>query len=306
MPTSRIIDCPGIGDGKVYTTEFDSVYDVARYISNQPVSKNTQGRMVSSDRSSDPEWSGTSSLAKALTLMIDGYSEPMKVIKEALDKADVELDLLQSRMKLVRKYNVAGAVVSVPRHLALRPDSMIEIRRKTLRDRMVTIVYDVSAPWFTSHEDFLNAGINVMKLCQWLDKLGYRTKINVTHVAKYDGKYVDNHRETDYYMSSVIKVKDFTEYLAPENLCFLSIHPSSLRRIEFALAERSEHLKAPDTGYGRSIGNSDSDSSILREKLRETNEWFIGLQQAARWKTTEMMLKELAECGYLENGENNG
>lgn len=75
------------------------------------------------------------------------------------------------------KKDFVGQSISVGRALAGHPKSFNRQRPVRLKQKMVSIFFSISCPYYTSTEDRMRAGCIIMAICEHLEECGYQTRI---------------------------------------------------------------------------------------------------------------------------------
>lgn len=217
---------------------YESLSEVADYIRDTP-RKWTYNE--SHDGPVKQSWDLATGYSKALTLMDTGWSDGakkaqaiLKTFKPASFKPDTRNDFY-------------GFRPNVPRYCAGAPDCMV--RRDKRADQgagaALTLVVPLSANCGTSAEHMMNFGCAIAQTVAQMEHEGTRCEVF--------GAISVRLRAAGCKVHHVFRIKRADAPLNLPKLAFAIGHPAMLRRIGFALIERTDReIQAP--GYGAALG----------------------------------------------------
>lgn len=226
--------------GNVYITEFRNIVDLVNFIEKEKVfpnfEKNGVCHSVMCGRRRE-NFTGTKNFDEAMDLLLHGWEYGTKEIRSRFDVKETSVSTKQKTV-----YDVSGFQCSVPRYLQGIPTNMINKKNKTQKNKVITINKMCSYSCNVSAETIKEESVKVLQLVNNLEKQGYRVKLNVLFGCKELNK-------------SIIKVciKTSSQKLNIKQTVFPLVHPSMLRRIIFAVLERSEECSYGgfENGYGK-------------------------------------------------------
>ena len=236
--------------------EFENVMD---YLDNagaylceggQPWSDQREGSRESI--TGDKHFTGTRSMEEALKLVRYGWEEGLERInkfKTALENALTGLIPI-----LETHFDVVGDWLDVGRFVTGEPEVFGELvdsglRREATTPRIINVVANIAASASIDTETIMTRGAAMCALVDLLEKRNYRVQIDLVHA-------VEGHRTDKRWLwESRTRVKEAGEMLQLDKLAFLMAHPSSLRRLGFAMQEHSNDewrtvMGVSDKGYG--------------------------------------------------------
>lgn len=225
--------------GNVNLVEFENITSVVEFIKNNGRTK-TFLNCASSERVGSG-WNGTKSLDEALNLFQYGWDEKTKELKEVLGKPN-----LKQKTYVKSFFNdVLGFQAIVPNYLMGLPKTMVNSYMKPIKSKIINICVTCNYLCDVSANEIFENAINQTLVVNTLESIGYRVNLSVLNIS----------RAGDRINALKIKVKSSTEKLNLSKLSFALIHPSMLRRIDFALFERLEEYDISDFkyGYGHSL-----------------------------------------------------
>lgn len=215
---------------KVFCVEsFDSVLEFERIVGQRQVSEDwkEEYKYENDERiSSKSNWYGVSSKKEAYDLLKNGW-------QIGTEKALGKLQELRnsSREKTTFKNDVVGFCPNVPLSLMNVPNSMINVSKRSVKNKVLNIVYFNSVSWTVKGGDMIKAGVNVVNALLDVEKSGYRVNLNVATAYCERKAYV-----------SMVNVKSANQSLNLLKMMFPLANPAWLRVIGFDWLYKS---KAP-------------------------------------------------------------
>lgn len=215
---------------------FNSISELMGALDSAPVIHDRED--YSDERDSGSDWCDTTSYKEAHDLIIagkmyDGLSGNLNKYKTPGSK------------EKNKTYNdVVGYNVVVPLYLQNVPTCMVN-KRKTINNKIVTILYDCAAPGSVSQNQLIKTATELMRNIIKLEKDGYRVNLYVMC-------YCNSSISSDHF-GFILKLKNDRETLNIKKLCFPLISSSFLRRIDFRVKER---LYKDWIGHGYGLANS--------------------------------------------------
>lgn len=197
---------------------FNSISDLMAQLDSAPVIPDRDNSSEDTDRGGS--WCDTSTYQEAHDYMLNGHVYD-----------GVTTDLQKYRTKGSKENNkryldVVGYNVNVPLFLNGVPTCMYN-QKKTINNKIVTILYSCSVPWNVSESKIKETTIELMKNIIKLEQDGYRVNL-----------YVMNYNDNDSGYGFILKLKTDRETLSIKKLCFPLVSSSFLRRIDFRIKER--------------------------------------------------------------------
>lgn len=249
-----------------------------------------------SSEKGDAKFTGTKNLEEAFNLLKIGYKQPLAQIKEEMGRTATERT--ESHPVFKQHLSVCGAVPLIPNSLLGLPNSMIDIRRVPIKSKVLNIVYDISITAGGNRAEIMLAGANLLKLCNSLERNGYRINIFVSDLTTTADK--------NEAISFFFKLKDSKQQLDLLKICFPLVHPSMLRRISFKWLETTPIAKDPAfcAGYGSPLTANKSIQEIVemlkKESLLKSNDIFLSVRYLKNFKNFPELLKELKGKGIIK------
>ena len=220
-------------DEGFYVTEFQNITELVHFIETKEIYPNfTRPRSIYGNYS----FTGTKNFEEAKDLLLHGWEHGTIEIKRKVETRNTGVMLKQKNV-----YDVAGYQCSVPRYLQGIPTNMINKKSIPQKNKVITINKMCSYSARVSSSTIKTESVKVLQLVNRMEKQGYRVNLNVLF-----GTVKRN--------ISVIKVriKSSSQKLNIKQTAFPLVHPSMLRRIIFAVLERSEECShyGFERGYG--------------------------------------------------------
>lgn len=252
-------------DTNIKVTEFSSIQELVTYLNTTEMNslfKNKAGGPASmrNNDSAHNKWAGSKSFEEAMDLLKTGWSEKATELESKLGQK-----LNKEASQVIRQksvYDVVGGNASVPRYLQGVPTSMIRQVRTPVKQKTITINYNISYNAGTSPESITENAIECLAYVKHLEDSGTRVSLNVCWVTE----------KLKHYFAWSIPVKKTSERFSLAKVAFCLCHPSMLRRIAFGCLER-EHEAGEEFVW--SYGHSIREANELRKVFPETQ--FFGI-----------------------------
>ena len=246
-------------------TEFSSIQDMVTYIKTTEVNKevfrprmNSKNGLASTrQKQNHDEWAGTDTFDEALNLLNHGWTEKAKELEDKLSRK-----LNKEASQVVRQksvYDIVGGNCSVPRYLQGVPNSMIRQVRTPVKQKVMTVNYNISFNCDVTAEEITNNAVECLAYVKQLEDAGTRVALNVVWITK---------DFNDLTLVYSVPVKKTSERFSLAKVAFCLCNPSMLRRIMFSCLERD-----PDAttgfiwGYGRSLRGSEAEKALPDTKF---------------------------------------
>ena len=222
---------------KAWVRQFDSLPDLSRWIDSTPRAWDVRD---SRNRAATRDWDMGVGYDGALKLARDGWEEGIRNL-HALSA------LVPNATRTTREYSVAGDFPDVPRYLAGDPYNMVKRGKQRVPKPAMTIAVSICASANVDARAFANYGAAMVALIDRLESRNVRVELLAMFATNIRGKVS---------MSWTVKrAQDPTDLSA---LAFSLGHPAMLRRLGFAVIERSPRAwECSDYGYPAGIHRSD-------------------------------------------------
>lgn len=226
----------------IYVTDFQNITELVHFIETEEVYPNFKNKIggPASIRGSE-SFTETKNFEEAKDLLLHGWEHGTKDIKARVEAKNTGISLKQKTV-----YDVAGYQCSVPRYLQGIPTNMISKKPIAQKNKVITINKMCSYCASVSSSTIITESVKVLQLVNRMEKQGYRVNLNVL----FGG-------ETRMTKSVVkVRIKLSTQKLNIKQTAFPLVHPSMLRRVVFAVWERSEECSRGcfECGYGKPSG----------------------------------------------------
>ncbi len=237
-------------------TTFDSIQDMITYINNTPMTDQFLNKPYggpASIRQGKKNWAGTENFEEAMELLKTGWAEKAQELNDKLtQKLNKEATQIM-RQKSV--YDVVGGNCSVPRYLQGVPTSMIRQVRTPVKQKTITINYNIGFDFTISAKEITNRAVDCLAYVKHLEDSGTRVNLNIIWVSE---------RLSSRVFSWLIPIKKTSERLSIVKTAFCLCHPSILRRIAFACMERDQEIDSSFViGYGIPVRDPDNLKKIF-------------------------------------------
>jgi len=214
------------------TVHFPSLSSAAHFAETAPRKWKTN---ASAELGHSKSWDLGADLPQALKLAYNGWNDGAKAIAQGLE-------LLPARHSIPSKrYGVYGHRVNVGKFASGNPVCMVQ-KRSTERPKPgITIAVQIGANAGVSAEHMSNYGLALAAYIERLSLMGYPVEVIAVDVYSYSaGRLVVSWT-----------VKQMGAPLNYSDIAFSIGHPAAMRRLSFAIAERSDF-----TSHGGTYGGA--------------------------------------------------
>lgn len=197
---------------------------------------------------------------EALDKFKNGYNDTVKDIQMAVNNA---IKTIPQEKTVSMSSGVVGFAPIVPNAILGLPNSMITVKRKTIKSKVIDILYSTSVAAYVGAGEITKAGIKLLETIVKLEKKGYRVRLNIL------ASYYENH-DADV---GIVCIKSENEPMTLSRLTFPLTTPAMFRVLSFAWYERSPQTKYK-SGYGCGWGykfSEDDRKEIARKMLNRPN-----------------------------------
>lgn len=242
---------------------FESLHEMVDYAIATPMDK----RKASDEQGPwRTDWAKSESLQDSVDMAHTGYAEVRPQVESLMEIME---ERLAERFgnRFVTQYAVAGGTVDIGKFVTGEPECMLEWVSEPAASmgRVVKVAVAGTASSSIDPEDMVRRGTAVVALLDTLHKLGVGLEL-------WWDSTISGSDSTDH--STVVKLHDSSNPLDIDDLMWAVCHPSMLRRVTFAVQERSKTAKAQGVGggYGKpsTMGITKvQDFDVVIEKLQD-------------------------------------
>lgn len=241
------------------TERFSSIHHMLDVINNRPTCK--IGGCNNSSHDEDYDFTGTDSYDEAVKLITEGDKELYDEIKESLKVSEN----LKTKIIPIRqiKNSVVGYAPNVPNAIMGLPNSMINIEKKMMKSKTVSILYSPTENCGIRTEEFIKSGVCILNIINRLELSGYRVNLDLLPFNASD----DAEKYRVY-----VKLKDYREHIDLLKLAFPFANPSMFRRFGFRCLETCPEIESYWFCYGHNISDEEIDFDGVYLNLSKTKE----------------------------------
>lgn len=220
----------------IFYYDFATLYQFIKYIKSAPVNKELFWTL-SSQKPDKNGWYQTETFDEAVDLCLSGWSEGFeKLIKI---KRRIDERLLTSIVKPTQVRDIIGYTPSVPDYIMGNPFNMWNKQKREL-PTFVTIYFNIAYSSMTIRNQIFNRGAITLSLIDALEERGYSVRFKTFECST----------EGNEMIIGFFNLKSDGEKLNVKKTYFPICHPSFLRRLNFALKERTPVAKNWYYSYG--------------------------------------------------------
>lgn len=220
---------------------FNSINDVVNFIRNGKITPTYKNDPASIKETKS--FTGTESYEEAEDLLLHGWDEMARELTKSLREVNTSVSFKNRNC-----YGVAGYQCSVPRYLQGIPTNMISKKRVPVKNKIINITKSICYSCRVNTKTIKEESVKILRLVNQLESQGYRVNLNIASVS------TNNRRILEPKMNCfVIKIKDASQRMNIKQMAFPLVHPSMLRRFEFALVERLPECEFLGKSYGQTV-----------------------------------------------------
>lgn len=123
----------------------------------------------------DSDWRGAKNYDEARQKTLYGCSDDIPKIRKTLKTMQKNAPTREYQLQ----ENIQGFVPIVPNALLGLPNSMLDLRLKPKKQKIVSFYIDTAVPSYVSTEEYKQHGIEVLNLLLNLEKQGYRVRLSL-------------------------------------------------------------------------------------------------------------------------------
>lgn len=213
---------------------FDNLKDFYDYICNTPLNETFRWATLSSSKTSDNNWSGTSSFDEASNLLKNGWDAGAKELTQKFKTITTkEVDVEYKNF-----LSMCGYQAIVPLYLNGVPNNMINKKLTPVKKKVITINKVISCSAAVSSETMKQEAIKCFQIIRKIEQMGVRVNLNLLMSSGH--------------ACVKIPLKKSTEKISIAKMAFPLVHPSMFRRLFFRFIETyPTYPSSYKIGYGR-------------------------------------------------------
>ena len=237
-----------------YTTKFESIYALGRYVESIKNDPRTLGR-ESTDGGYKPDFYGRWPMDKAIQCALNGgdWEEGAK----KLPTIDVKHERISGQAFDTPQLSadIQGFAPNVPAYLAGTPDSMLNFIDAPDGDKLLRVAVHVGRQAGVTQKQALNRGAAIMAVLDQLSREGYAIELTAIW------RNTCTHNNAKVSIETVIKPSN--ALWAPESVAFALAHVAFQRRLIWRTAESLKHsARISEHAYGHGCDASFSDYDL--------------------------------------------
>jgi hypothetical protein len=262
--------------GKFHATldTYESAFDLAL---------DNQERKIRAGGWNKPEtgqcWCSVDSEEEAYELLQTGYEAAIEKLEEAIK---IDNKKHQESKCISFKNNIVGFAPIVPLAMKGVPNSMIDMRMKPIKAKVLNIAYDMSVPCAWSADDIMRNGQKMLGVIMQLERMGYRINLYATQ----------NYSDMNGGDFLCVKIKSANRPFDLKRMSYPLMHPAFFRVCGFDWYGKAPHTTYRDCyghDYTRDL-NAEECKELVKELFGE-NTFYINGQTMLEKKWTMEDLK---------------
>ena len=237
------ISVDNINGYKVIHEHFHTINDMLECFRRRENNRVMRNEYSSQRSEKDYTWYGTNSYEEAVKLLREGYVEILPRVKSEYKK---NVNILSEKFSISKSRPIdsfCGGIPNVPNTLLGLPKTMLNRDPIVRRIKTIDIVYSPAGPCYVKPKRFIEAGIALLSAIELME----RSRIQIRLISCFVSSYVWGEA-----LIGTVVIKEYSDRLDIQKLCFPLAHPSMLRRIGFKFTETVPGMtKDFSDGYGR-------------------------------------------------------
>lgn len=229
---------------KYIIKKFDNIHQYQTYLDNG--TPNT-GVTRECSKTGSYGFTKTNGYEHANRLLKTGDREIAKQIEESgIYTTNKRVFATRPRAKMVQ--SVGGFMPNVPAYLAGAKKQMWQIKKKPVKQRVITVLYNCATCYATSAETIIKTSAMLLSAIMRIEGSGTKVNLYYCNLAEAPNQY--------QCFGPVIKIKDSGQYMDVLKMCYPLVHPSMMRRHFFRFEEVTDgvDIRFVNKGtYGRPV-----------------------------------------------------
>lgn len=208
---------------------------------------------------------GVDKIEDAYTLLKNGYDKAVDELKTS-----IKANRIEDKSRAAFSSSITGAAPVVPNAIIGLPNSMLSRRVEPPRDKVITLLIDVTYSWIYTEDQVFEYGKNVVKHVKELERDGYRVNIKAIY-------YIEQSPH-DECVTFTLKRAD--RPLDIKRLSFAVMHTAFMRVILFQWYERvpGGSVKANRGGALACTGDQKyCENKLKKHGLLDKNTYYINI-----------------------------
>lgn len=224
---------------------YETVTDFERYLCTEQTQRAFVGKCASDGDGVSS--TGTHDFAEADSLLRYGDKETADELeKRGLSRLRKKATAVAFRRQLFP--DVVGHAAHVPNYIAGVPTAMINVKQTRVKERVVTVCYNISQAGGVSADAIKTTAVEVLGAVMLMEASGVRVNLYVCDISDTDRQSI----------GWLLKIKDSKQALNVLKTAYVLCHPSMLRRHSFRWTEVTKGVCAGFyPGYGRASNNTE-------------------------------------------------
>lgn len=237
---------------------------------------------ISSKIKGNKDFYKTDTYEESEELLTGGYREGLSVIQ-----SEKRVNNYGSIKRNIPTVGVVGFAPHVPNAIAGIPQSMVSVKARNQKSKIVNIIYNNSASCSVTTSQLAVAGRHVLDVVAILERQGYRVNVDILTTACTSAQVA----------MCFVRVKDALRIINPLKLAYILVHPSFFRRQGLRWIETCPKItdETFSDGYGYPLiwlANKKNESErewMKRHKLLPDGVFFTCYNEAVQNNAEELI-----------------
>lgn len=251
---------------KIHTEKFNTLHQMLNVLDSRPNCKAMENE--DSSESGSYDFTGTEDYETARNLLINGYTDVLEKVKDAVRRGVDSKDFAFTTKKAMPKNHVVGYIPNVPNAIRNIPQSMIDVPKVPQKRKTISIYYAEYGNCQKSTNYFLDAGTALLAAIKIIERAGIRVQLNTAFFVS---------EKRNEIVMPIVKLKDYGQELDLQKVCFPLAHPSMFRRFGFKYLETCPTLEISDFRYryGTPPETKDFEKAVRKAYSLKDNDYVL-------------------------------
>lgn len=235
--------------------KFDSVSEFHKYLHTKQPTSAFSSIFSQHSQAGSETFTHTRNWEHAEELFTYGDKDTAKKLEECgLSQTRLETKCTANRRKV--QANICGFAPHVPNYIAGVPASMLNVKEVRVKEKVINVIYNISANGGASAESLLETGVKMLSAIMKIEASGVRVNIYTADISVgHNGQLV----------GWLCRIKNSAQHIDTLKMCYPLCNPSMLRRHSFRFTEVTDGVSSAFVG---GYGGASQDISLMLKQFQ--------------------------------------
>ena len=235
--------------------KFDSVSDFHKYLHTQKPTNAFSSPYNQCSQTGSQDFTHTRNWEHAEELFTYGDKDTAKKLEDGgLRQTRLQTKCTANRRKV--QANICGFAPHVPNYIAGVPASMLNVKEVRVKEKVINVIYNISANGGVGARDLLNTGVQMLSAIMKIEASGVRVNLYVADIS-------DGHNGQT--IGWLCRIKNSAQHIDTLKMCYPLCNPSMLRRHSFRFTEVTDGVSSAFVG---GYGGASRDISLMLNQFQ--------------------------------------